>query len=452
MAAVLAVALAPGGGSAGAQTSRICGSPFHPQTGTLGRVATQAAAFGPLGLISRNRAGGGANGPSGSPAPSADGRYVTFHSDASNLVADDVNGTRDIFLRDRATGVTELVSVSSTGEQANGRSTNPWLSGDGRFVLFLSSASSLVADDTNRKIDAFVRDRLLGTTVRVSVGDAGREAAADTLSARISRDGSVVLFATAAANLTPNDTNRQLDLFVHELASGITTRPDVSNLGRQPNGPAHPGAVSADGNLLAFRSHASNLVRGDTNRQADVFVYDRARGRTERVNLRGAATQANDTTFRPMLTANGRFVVFRSRATNLVRGDTNRQIDVFVRDRVAKTTKRVSLTHAGGQSNGLSARPAISGNGRYVVYASLATNLVPGDRNRDWDVFLRDRRSGRTTKVSTAPGHKGANSCSKVPRLSDDGRLVVFKSLASNLVPGDRNGRDDVFARVIARP
>lgn len=448
--------------SASAQIPRICGDPFRPRAAasgqlaaaaaTSGQLAAAAVTFGPVGLISRDLGGSSANGPSGGGAPSADGRHVAFHSEASNLVAGDVNGTRDIFIRDRRTGRTELVSVSSTGAQANGRSTNPWLSGDGRFVVFLSTASSLVAGDGNGKIDAFVRDRALGSTTRVSVGDAGQEANANTHSALISGDGSVVVFSTVASNLAPRDTNGVLDLFVYELGSGIATRLAVSNLSRQSNGESHPGSLSANGNLLAFRSHASNLVRGDTNGDADAFVYNRARGRTERINLGGVARQANNTSFRPMLTSNGRLVVFRSPATNLVRGDTNGHVDVFVRDRVAKTTRRVNRTRTGGQANGRSGRPSISGNGRYVVYASLATNLVPDDRNKDWDVFLRDRRRGRTTKVSTAPGGRDVNACSKVPRLSANGRLVVFKSLASNLVHGDRNRVDDVFVRINARP
>lgn len=443
-------AFAVGSGPAGAQAPRICGNPFDPRSVTLAVSGeTPATILGPIRLISRNAAGRSGNGASGSPAPSADGRYVAFHSAASNLAPGDVNGSRDVFVRDRRTGVTELVSVSSTGAQGNGNSSSPWLSGDGRFVLFISAASSLVAGDTNDKLDAFVRDRMLGTTVRVSVGSTGQEANADTLSTRISVDGSVVIFATAAGNLTPGDTNGELDVFVHELASGTTTRPMVSNLSEEPNGPSHPGSLSADGSLIAFRSHASNLVAGDTNGQADAFVYDRVRGQTGRVNLGRRGAQANKTTYRPMLTSNGRFVVFRTLADNLVQGDTNRQIDVFVRDRVARTTRRINLGSGGRQANGLTARATISGSGRYVAFASLASNLVRGDGNRDWDVFLRDRWRGRTTMVSRAPGGRSANSCSKVPRLSADGHTVVFKSLASNLVAGDLNRLDDVFARAV---
>jgi Tol biopolymer transport system component len=471
MTIAAAVAAACTTSPAQAQVPRICGQPFNPTSSSgpvaprptslvplapVSRTAERAAAgptsLGAFGLVSRTAAGRSANRASGGPTANADGRFVAFHSVASNLVADDRNRRRDVFVRDRQTGVTELVSISSAEAQGNGASSNPWLSGDGRFVLFLSTASTLVHADTNGKLDAFVRDRLLGTTIRASVGAADQQANAATLSARLSLDGNVVLFATAAGNLTPGDTNGQLDLFIRDLAAGSTTRPEISNLGRQPNGGSHPGSLSADGSLLAFRSHASNLVAGDSNREGDDFVYDRTRGRTERINVSSAGAQANGPSYRPTLTNDGRLVVFRSGATNLVGGDTNGQVDVFVHNRAAGTTRRVNIPRDGGQTNGLTARPSISGNGRYVAFASLASNLVPNDRNGDWDVFLRDRRAGTTIMVSRTAGGRPANSCSKVPRLSADGSLIVFKTLATNLVPRDRNRADDVVARRIVVP
>ena len=319
------------------------------------------------------------------PAISADGRFVAFASSASNLVAGDTNGVPDVFVRDRLAGVTRRVSVGASG-QANHFSADPAISADGRFVAFESGASNLVAGDTNGKSDVFVRDRLAGVTRRVSVGVGGQANYTSNIPA-ISADGRFVAFDSGASNLVAGDTNGTDDVFVWDRLAGVTRRVSVGGSGQANNGSYSP-AVSADGRFVAFESFASNLVAGDTNGKADVFVRDRLAGVTRRVSV-GAGGQANSDSGTPTISADGRFVAFLSGASNLVPGDTNGTYDVFVRDRLAGVTRQMSVG-AGGQANDYSAFPAISANGRSVAYESYASNLVRGDTNGALDVFVRD--------------------------------------------------------------
>jgi Tol biopolymer transport system component len=430
-----------------------------PCGGTLGPFRPTAPATAEAGLerargvrrterVSVGPARAEASGPSGSPVVTADGRFVAFYSLAPNLVEGDTNGRFDVFLHDRATGTTERLSVTADGAEGNGPSFMPTISRSGRYVAFRSNATNLVEGDTNGVTDAFVLDRSTRELERVSLGSRGEQPNADVLTADVSGDGRYVAFLTRASNLVRGDTNRRLDVFVHTRATGRTVRPRLSNLGRQPNGDSRSSGISANGRYLAVSSNATNLVAGDTNGKIDVFLFDRWRRATELVSVNSAERKANGRSFRPFMSAFGGVVAFRSLATNLVPGDTNRQTDVFVRDRVAGRTERVSVNSRGLQANHRPYRPVLSGNGRFVVFASSATNLVLNDTNNVTDIFLHDRRTDRTRRVSVSRTGGQANGCSIRPRISANGRVVVFSSAASNLVPRDRNRERDVFARV----
>ncbi len=344
-------------------------------------------------------------------------------------------------------GVTSRVSVASDGRQGNADSpysyAPPAISADGRFVAFDSYASNLVAGDTNRKGDVFVRDRLAGVTQRVSVG-AGGQAKNYSYSPAISADGRFVAFFSAASNLVAGDTNGKGDVFVRDRLAGVTQRVSVGAGGQANNGSYIP-AISADGRFVAFYSAASNLVPGDTNMAFDVFVRDRLAGVTRRVSV-GAGGQGNDSSGNPAISADGRFVAFGSSASNLVAGDTSGTGGVFVRDRLAGVTWRVSVGVGGQASNGSGFHPAISADGRFVAFESSASNLVAGDTNRAEDVFVRDRLAGVTRRVSVGASGQ-ANGPSFSPAISPNGRSVAFGSSASNLVRGDTNGAFDVFVR-----
>jgi Tol biopolymer transport system component len=411
------------------------------------------------------------SGRRGAPAASADGQVVVFDSLASNLVPGDTNAFDDIFVRDRATGTTQRVSVSSTAAQGDNISSSPAVSGDGRVVAFVSNATNLVPGDTNGVRDIFVHDRATGTTQRVSVssrgaqgngasGGSGATNDVATIAPAISADGRFVAFESLASNLVRRDTNGTRDVFVHDRQTGTTERVSVASNGAQANSFSNPEAISADGRFVVFSSFASNLVNQDTNQQIDVFVRDRQAETTQRVSVTGQGLQADGSSTRADISDDGRFVVFASAATNLVAGDANGTDDVFVRDRIAGTTQRVSVSSSGAESDGPSPSngirggirfgPAISGDGRLAVFDSQATNLVPGDTNTCGgffpgagmcpDVFVHDLATGSTDRVSIDSSGAQADGASTDPDISADGTTVVFFSAASNLVAGDTNG------------
>ena len=415
-------------------------------------------------------------GDRGYPAISAGGRYVAFESLATNLVPGDTNATWDVFVHDRQTGATERVSVDSAGNQANGTSWYPAISADGRYVAFYSFASNLVSGDTNGFGDVFIHDRQTGATERVSVDSAGNQgngySGNGPSGAAVSGDGRYVAFQSSASNLVPADTNGGEDVFVHDRQTGATERVSVHSDGSEADynafwreGSRWP-AMSVDGRYVAFESEASNLVGIDTNGDttcdagcdtngyADVFVHDRETGTTERVSVDSGGNEGNWYSFWASISADGRYVAFYSRASNLVSGDTIACPDystpgpcsnVFVHDRQTGITERVSVDSAGNQGDSGSGWPSISADGRYVVFASYATNLVTGDSNGYVDVFVHDRLTGTTERVSVDSAGNQANQWSLAFAVSADGRYVAFASSASNLVPGDTNGAGDIF-------
>jgi Tol biopolymer transport system component len=367
---------------------------------------------------------------------------VAFSSDASNIVPGDTNSNRDIFVRDRLTNTTTRVSLDSAGNQGNSNSFGASISADGRFVAFESLASNIVPGDTNNTRDIFVRDRLTNTTTRVSFDSAGNQAndASDRVS--ISADGRFVAFTSDASNLVPGDTNGDPDIFVRDRLTNTTTRVSVNSAGNQGNVRSlfNAPSISADGRFVAFESRASNIVPGDTNDGLDIFVRDTLTNTTTRVSFDSAGNQGNSSSESPSISADGRFVAFTSRASNIVPGDTNSRGDIFVRDRLTNTTTRVSVDSAGNQRNIDSYSPSISADGRFVAFESGASNI---DLGTDSDIFVRDTLTNTTTNVSVdSAGNRGEGES---PSISADGRFVAFESNSSNLVPGDNNNTDDIF-------
>jgi Tol biopolymer transport system component len=209
------------------------------------------------------------------PALSSNGRYVAFESVASNLVPGHTNGELHVFVRDRLSGTTTLVSQSTGGAQGNGVSSSPSISDDGRIVAFQSEADNLVGNDTNADQDVFVRDLMAGTTRRISVGPMGQQVSQLSAFPSVSDDGRYVAFDSADDNLIPGDTNGVIDVFVRDLMAGTTERVSVATNGDQSQGADNlvgPVAISGDGLHVAFASTADNLVEGDTNGLRDAFV------------------------------------------------------------------------------------------------------------------------------------------------------------------------------------
>ena len=383
---------------------------------------------------------------------SSDGKRVAFQSGSPDLVPGDTNGWADIFVHDFQSGQTTRVSVTTSGAQANQDCYYPVISHDGNSVAFVSRGS-FDPLDTNIQDDIIVHNSLTGQTTRASVASNGANANDYSMEPALSSDGRFVAFTSFASNLVPGDTNATFDIFVHDLLTGTTTRANVDSSGAQANGVSWQPSISGDGRYVAFESFASNLVAGDTNATSDIFVHDMTTGATTRVNLGLGGAQANDGSLLPVFSADGRRIAFWSYASNLVPNDTNGLTDLFVVDLATGETRQVDVDSAGLPANdGLPWQyphdpPALSDDGRFIAFHSGATNLVPGDSNLKVDVFVHDMLGGATTRASVSASGLQATDVSVQPGISGDGRYVAFESLATNLVSGDTNNRSDIFRR-----
>ncbi|MCG8591242.1 MAG: hypothetical protein MJE66_18270 [Proteobacteria bacterium] len=393
--------------------------------------------------VSVDPSGQEAPDPSQLAGSSADGTQIVFSTFAA-LVPGDTNGAEDVYVRDLVAETTTLVSEDLVGGSAgNGDSTHPVISADGHFVAFQSDASDLVAGDANLVSDVFVRDLLAGTTTRVSVNSLGVEATGgDSLAPAISEDGGVVAFTSHAPSLDSRDGNVFADVFVHDVAAGTTELVSRNLLGSSGNQASQAASVSADGLMVAFESLADDLVAGDANQVADVFVYDRGTSTTTRASVDDQGVEGDDTSVGPAISADGSLVAFSSDATNLVAADANQAGDVFVRDLALGTTERVSVDSAGVEATGASGEASISADGSRVAFASDAADLVSDDTNGVRDVFVHDRTSATTTRCSVGQTPAEADGLSADSSTSGDGRFIAFDSLATNLVPAGNILRD----------
>lgn len=414
---------------------------------------------------------------------SGDGRYVAYASIAFNLVPDDTNEVPDIFRHDWQTGETIRVSLPNAadrgklGAESHGDARSPALNSNGRYVAFASASTDLVVDDTNREWDIFVHDANAGATTLVSVpnladrGSLGVVANGESDQPSLSADGRFVVFESSATNLVVGDDNGMRDVFVYDRETRVTELMSVSAEGFAGNGASRSGKISGDGRYVVFVSGASNLdsLSADTNDLSDIYLRDRAMGTTARISMGYDGGEAESQyvvgSYAPFISEDGRHVVFTSLAHNLVTDDTNDTSDVFVYERATGSTKRVSVPSVadqealGSESNAQSRLAAISRDGRYVTYASYASNLTSNDTNGDYDVFVHDTKEGLTRRVSLAsdgtqieferfhPDHV----TSPPVAMSADGRYVVFSTDFGLVVDGDENAASDVF-RVLNAP
>lgn len=386
-----------------------------------------------------------ANGASEWPIISRDGRFIVYHSTASNLVPNDTNNAQDVFLYDILFRTTIRISNGVGGVQGNNRSQFGDLSSDGRYIVFHSEATNFVPNDTNNVWDVFFLDRITGQFERISVTTSGQQANNLSIFPDISGGGRFVSFYSQATNLVPNDTNNVDDIFLHDRLLGTTERISVSTAGDQANAASIFQDLSVDGRYTVYESEATNLVANDTNNVWDVFLYDRINQSTERISVNSAEQQGDGRSSYAVISTNNRYVTFVSYATNFDPDDPNPNGDIYVRDLVNGTTELISRGLNNQPSNGGSHYPVISSNGRFVAYHSESSNLVPGDTNNVADVFLYDRQTGTTKIVSLSITGQQGNDNSNIPTISDNGRFLAFHSWASNLTVGDTNGTIDVF-------
>jgi hypothetical protein len=388
------------------------------------------------------------DGDSISISMTPDGRYVVFYSDSTNLVANDTNGVGDLFLRDTTLGTTTRISVNTLGQQGDNASALGSITSDGKYIFFDSYATNLVADDTNGEKDIFLRDTTLGTTTRINVNALGQQADGESTVYSITPDGKYLFFTSIATNLVDGDSNNKQDVFMLNISTGEIERVSVSSTGSEANGDSYNPDMSDDGRYVSFSSAATNLVPGDTNNMVDIFVRDRILGTTERVSVSSAGIVNNGATDSPEISNDGRFVVFSSAATNLVANDTNSAIDIFLHDRTLGTTTRVSVSSTGAQANSDNTFPLVSTDGRFVTFASSAANLVADDTNGDSDIFVHDTLTGNTERVSLkvdGTQASGALYNLSVGILSGDARYIILSSGHSDIIPGDNNSSFDVF-------
>lgn len=423
-------------------------------------------------LISTNPAGDQANSDSnywGRPGISADGRFVAFNSYASDIVTDDTNGDWDVFIRDTTTGVTNLAGRASDGTQANSFTYDPSLSADGRYIVYWSPADNLVAGDSNGAADVFRTDTLTGITTRLSLASDGTQANGYSWQAAISANGRYIAFASAADNLVSDlahpgttrlldDTNGRQDIFLHDAQTGLTRLVSRRNgdpvADTQPTPSATPDdesanpSVSADGRFVVYDSFATDIITGERQYSTrGVFLYDVVANVTTSVSHNAAGRQALGASRNATISADGKWVVFQSDSKELTAdASTGFSTEIYLYEVATRAITRISRTPDGAQGDRFSSTPTISDDGRIIVYASTSTNLVAGDTNGFVsDVFRHDRVTGTTELLSrNADGVQG-NADSYTAGISGNGQAVAFFSEASNLDPADSFTNPDVY-------
>ncbi|HEY1487643.1 MAG TPA: hypothetical protein VGF84_16165 [Micromonosporaceae bacterium] len=396
-------------------------------------------------LVSQSSAGVLGNRSSAEPSLSADGRYVAFISNATNLVPGDTNNRIDVFVRDLSTGSVVRASVSADGVQANGNSNQPRISGNGRYVTFSSFATNLVAGDHNKQPDVFVRDMVTGVMKMASVGPGYARPNGDSAAPSISADGRYIAFISSASNLVAGDTNGTADIFLRDMTTAVTSRISVTTGALQANGNSDGPSISADGRFIAFDSGATNLVPGDTNGVTDVFLRDRTAGTTKRISVGPYGVQADGEVTQPAISADGKYVAFVSEASNLVGTDTDLNGDVVRRTLASGVNVQVAF-RTDDLPGSFATGPSISGNGNLVAFTT-SSDLLPADTNQNQDVYLRNVSAGTYELISVDQSGGGAGLDSANPAISTQGNRVGFTSSAATLVTGDTNNTEDVFVR-----
>jgi Tol biopolymer transport system component len=389
-------------------------------------------------LVSTDAAGHQGNSASFDPVFSPDGTKVAFASYAADLVPGDTNLAEDIFVKDLLTG--EITRIAA-GE-------HPVFSPDGTKIAFASLTSDLVPGDTNGTYDIFVKDLVTGALIRASSDASGNGANNYSYDPVFSPDGTKVAYYSGASNLVPGDTNNVYDVFVKDLVTGEVTLITTNSVGDLGNEESFSLEFSPDGSKIVFASLASNMTPGDTNDKLDIFVKDLATGAVTLVSSDAAGGPANDHSEHPLWSPDGTKVAFVSDASNLVPGDTNGSLDIFIKDLASGAITRVSTDAAGNQGDGDSGGAVFSQDGTKLAFWSLAGNLVPNDTNFNYDVFIKDLLTGGITRVSEIDGLQG-NSMSLNPAFAPDGQSIAFYSYSNNLAPDDGNSNHDIFVKTL---
>lgn len=410
---------------------------------------------GPVVRVNTASDGMQANGTSEEAlAFSPDGTRITFDSSASNLVDSDLSGYRDVFVKTLATGATVRVSTNAAGAQGNGHSLWPVFSPDGTSVAFVSEANNLVNDDANNRRDVFLKNLDSGAVVRVTQTSSGIEANGNSWGVAFSPGGDRVAFYSEASNLILGDTNGFADLFIKTLSTGQIERLSTDSLGAQADGltggGGTPPAFSADGDLIAFDSDAANLVATDTNLSRDIFVKQLSSGEIRRVSTAADGSQAMGSSRWPLFSPDGGRIAFSSDARGLVPGMGGR-LNIYVKTLSTGAIQPVDAAADGTPSNGDSYPSEFSPDGTRIAFWSNSPTLIAGDTNNTYDVFIKTLKTGAIARASTTASGAQANGVSSSPVFSPDGRRLGFTSGATNLVADDTNAVTDLFIKTLKK-
>lgn len=392
-----------------------------------------------------------ANGSSEKASLNHDGRYLVFQSSGSNFIAGDNATTSDIFRKDVATGALVAASLNADGVRGDYYSFDPHISSDGQFVSFHSPASNFASPDIYGVHDAYRKNVATGEIIRVSQSADGVEANDYSAFATMSADGRFVAFMTYSTNISPGDTSSTSDIYLKDCTTGSLIRVSVTAAGIPGNGAHANPVISADGRYVVFESLSTNFVAGDTNAKRDLFRKDLVTGALVRVSTKADGQEANGDCYDASLSADGRYLLFTSKADNLVPNDLNGSEDIFRKDLETGEIMRVSTSASGFQGNNNSTEASISADGRYALFNSLASNLVPNDTNGSSDVFRKDLMTGEILRVSLNQIGTEIAGASTQGVLSADGLRAAFTTTASTVVTGDTNGVADIFWVDIAR-
>jgi hypothetical protein len=391
--------------------------------------------------ISLSSIGKQADGPSSASSISADGRYIAFDSLATNLLPGNPSGYWQVYVYDQQNGLLERISVNLTDPIAH-HGRWPSISADGRYVVFFSTYPA----STGPHYQIYVHDRQTGLSELVSKSSAGEPGVGSHSSPGISLDGRYVVFSSDAANLVPDDTNFNSDVFLHDRRTGITERLSLTHLGEETlDGSSEAPSISADGRYVVFQSTANDLVPEDNNYAVDVFVRDLVLGTIERVSVSSSGTEGNRESYLPEISADGRYILFSSNATNLVPGVPPSFFEkVYVRDRQLGTTEAIT-PYTTAEYSVSTQQGSISNDGRFVTFLSTFNPDNPNEPFEYNQIFLHDRLMGKYYRLPLTWDGQAHNNHAGFQKISGDGRFIVFSSDASNLVPGDTNMQTDVF-------
>ena len=401
------------------------------------------------------------NGGSGQPSISADGREVAFASAANNLTVPAVASTMtQIYTFDALTQTARLVSATASGTPADGPSSQPSLSADGRVLAFTSAASNLASAVAKKTTNVFVS--IAGAPPQlITVAVGGGATDGSSYQPVVSGDGRFVAFTSNADDLLAGDDNGKPDIFEYNLTNGTTRRVSTGAGGAQANGPSSNPSIDGDGRYVTFASTSSNLVGHQAKPLEQVYVHDVASNRTAVVSLGHGTTRQNAAVPAPFtqissISADGRYVAFDSNATNLVRHSTNLHTNVYVRDRIRHRTSMASLSNTGFAGSDDNFGPAISPDGHFVIFDSLSDDLAPG-ASPGPNVYLRDLTSASTTTVDVSSnsrprGPELRSGLLQQPVVARNGTIAVFESGADNLVGTASNGVENLYIRLLAAP